>query len=677
MSAPRQSRARPDNTNWKWLQKEIKKLKQLVGKGARELDRLRLQAESTDRLRGLLRSGVEWSQRTISGDEYGIGRVFIVNAPGELGEVKARTKVSGNILDTDPESTLSFTTDASYSGGGYYEATVLLEKKSYFSSQMEIVVYDARGEPEARHAKTFDPDTDPGFDDFGWDWGVFGSVTSGKFPLYGWAKIDEDGLSWEYGTPSSDPTATPVDGAYTSCVNETVTDVVLLGEFDPEDVFWLVARARSGASCSGDKAEKPKGLRYIKIETPVDPTATGTIPNNSISLHHLVLGMQTVDYTGTFSHHASTPYRRVQWTSGTLTYGDGTSYAINSGNRLLNIGAAPDMEHAYFDPDVDTNDFQWTTDLGSAHATTSNPKRVLMAMARSVASGVPGNASEYAFLLANGTSDIFFSAAIAKFGTLEALFGIFDDLTVKDSLTMGTGGVITNASSDFTIDSNGFEVEALSAGVPSFSGSRGFKIYEGGTLRAVLWHSTTANVAVLRSTEGLQLETDNGPINIGLEAGDPINLGSFPTPRDEVNINAGEVNVVTSNLVGSGDIVLTPGGGDTKVTSGDLIVTNDIEADSLRLPGTTNPTTPASGEAAVYFHNFASGSDFVGFEVSSGVKFLFPAIDTLESSPVMRTPIDESDLYDDTTPGAASATEMYLPIRTQDGENYYIRLYQT
>jgi len=422
---------------------------------------------------------VRWRsvQETITGDEYAVLYLWIEKNADNVGTVYARTDNSNRVGTGKTFAAVTVTSGPSTFlnneegwSGDYYKVSLVLPHSSKGKmAYIEAYVTNSTGDTIwGPHIFEYDPDKDPEFRTAGLTWGSY-TPGSNTYDLQFYYSTDEDTASIEwavhsaYANPETDANyssgGTYLNGGNT---NNSIDDGLSVHNVAPDTEVFVIARARTGAGATGDKGTSPNGVFEGAITAP--PLGDDTKMNHLIKLSWLLEGMDTVTFDGGFDPTASSrSWDQVRFTTGTIYYhGDGVSYAatktlegVASGaDYTLNSGASPDFEYVYFDPDVSTTDLKTSTDIADAVPTDANPKRVLIAMMRSVSTSDPGYTNEYVFVLANGMSSVFITAVVAKFGSLEALLGKMDVLEIKDELTLETGGrfVTTGFNGTFSGD---------------------------------------------------------------------------------------------------------------------------------------------------------------------------------------------------------------------------------
>lgn len=198
--------------------------------------------------------------------------------------------------------------------------------------------------------------------------------------------------------------------------------------------------------------DRASGLRSSEyLATVVNPKIDLSRLNGQITANMIVEAAQSYGKTFTFS---APGWQVVSWTAGTLTFLDGSSYAIASGTTGL---MAPGTQYyIYFDKTVSTTELQVTTDpldylssgaaklVGWAHAAAVgleaffvDPQGVLNLTGEHLSpESVDTNAVK-----ANAITTVKLSV-----GSLAALFAVIADLSIVDELTMETGGRIVAGS---------------------------------------------------------------------------------------------------------------------------------------------------------------------------------------------------------------------------------------
>lgn len=394
-------------------------------------------------------------QETISGSEYGVLYVWV--PAGVVSQVKVRGKTGGNLDDTISFSTLSLQSSPSISewSGDYYRYQLALDPKS--TSQLEWVALNADGEPIEHHVHELDWDRLPefrqGFPDV--FLGAFDFANT-RWPVFFNYMLDEDGASGsvEWGTSATVFANPDLDGNFSSSNNGQSGYGISLGNVDADDDLFIVFRGRSGTGATGTKGPAVQ----VKI---TGPSSVLLANPNIVTSDYLALSTQKYNTNIVFSPDATDIRRKLNWAAGTINYNDGTSYSVNAGSKTMTVSG---IHYLWFDPDVDANDIQVSTDwedVLEVDGVRSSPKRLFLGMMERGA-----DANFYLWFVTSAGPPII-SAPLVFFGRLTGLFGQIKVLEIEDTLTIITGGEFVDSLVNFRVDEDGFAVIARATGAPN------------------------------------------------------------------------------------------------------------------------------------------------------------------------------------------------------------------
>ena len=460
--------------NFIWIEAEIQRLKQNAANLNTQITALERFASgfvppNNDLLQPAVETRAIQQTDTI---EYGYVYIWIPAHAERLGTVQARSRSILPPQSGDAWTTLSVQSgpgtglaailpnDENWSGDYYFHRQALETTNKSNQSYVQVRVTNVNDEIVYSNSYVFDADKNPDIKSWSLLPGTY-DVANDKWPYSLAYRLDEDGASLEWAIHTSSVSDPPSDasysgGAFNGCINAAQSDATSLDNLTPDTQYYFIARARGGASCTGDKGIAPDGVINHSFRTP--KLGKGVIP-----IEWLWQSMFQGTYDAEFSWHATDPYRRIQWDAGTWTYANAPAdtsynqtYSINAGNRILNT--TPTLEFCYFDPDVAVNDFQWTTTFTDVVPTEANPYRVYIGMAKAASS-----TNSRAFFLANGTTNPLISAVYANFGSLTALFAVISTLDIEDSLILATGGEIRDSGTNFKATDNGFWVKQVTS----------------------------------------------------------------------------------------------------------------------------------------------------------------------------------------------------------------------
>lgn len=144
----------------------------------------------------------------------------------------------------------------------------------------------------------------------------------------------------------------PTDGSVTPTgFLDVGTDSIVVSVPDSGDILFVQLEPRSEVFEAGT---------VVRIELHPKSMSTGDdLPAGSVAADKLTNQAKRFHFPA--SAFSAVDDDTVQWTSGTLTLADGTTYAIGAGNT----GAMTVLTYVYFDATVSTTAFQVTTDLAA------------------------------------------------------------------------------------------------------------------------------------------------------------------------------------------------------------------------------------------------------------------------------------------------------------------------
>ena len=376
-------------------------------------------------------------QRTIASAENGTVVIWIPEYAEKLGAVSARSNAGAKIPITTVFSTLVKQTgpppapaNDDTTGDYYIQDLVLAVGNKKTLSYIEILITNNSGGTVHNETFEFDPDKFSDFKTWELSWGPY-NIATNKYPLHFSYKLDGDldsgavnsSVRWAVhdaavgDTPDdadfNNPGPPPSSHLDSGCINADFTAFTAIYQADPDETVFFIARTHGTENCTGTKPTSPDGI--ISTNRTAPPLGDSVKMKNLIDVAWLIKGMQEVSFSGSVTPiGTSEPYRQLLMSTGTIAYGDGdTSASItnwkSSGTttHTLNSGASPSKEYIFYDKDDDVDSLQTTTTRANAIPNTANPNRVLLGIARAVGSGTPGFTLEYAFLLMNGTSELF------------------------------------------------------------------------------------------------------------------------------------------------------------------------------------------------------------------------------------------------------------------------------
>lgn len=231
------------------------------------------------------------------------------------------------------------------------------------------------------------------------------------------------------------------------------------------------------------EAEYPDFLRFYVVDratgarssehlaTVINPRIDVSRLNGQITADLLIEAAQSYGKTFRFS---SIGWNEVVWTSGTLTFVSGASYAIEAGTTGLMLNGVD--YYVYFDPEVSTTELQVTTDP----ADWLQPTAVLLSWCHAAARGLHAFFSDpvgglsltgehlspeavtTGALAANAVTTVKLDVT-----SLAALFAVIADLTIVDELVIGAGGEIKSSGYNEG-DQFGFRITGAGGGSAYF-----------------------------------------------------------------------------------------------------------------------------------------------------------------------------------------------------------------
>ena len=230
--------------------------------------------------------------------------------------------------------------------------------------------------------ETYDSDRDPEFDGAPRLWtGAWIAAQAAWEVRLAW-KLDNDGQAIRWGsqsTPYPADRAQIPDGAFTNLIAKRYADGDVIGYLAPGATRYYAVAGYSAANGSGRRTLEP----YVQVLTGApDPTATGEIPDASITADKLVAGIR--NFLNDPLAFSATDHDTVAWASHTLRLSNGDSYPIAAGNT----GSMGGPTYIYWDVDT-PNEYRTTTSLASA----TSDERLFICYAR--AGSAPDKAAFY------------------------------------------------------------------------------------------------------------------------------------------------------------------------------------------------------------------------------------------------------------------------------------------
>lgn len=440
----------------------------------------------------------EWFEDTATGEA--VARMIFTSGWNNVADVQARYSTNRNIKDTDTwaglfdsptnMSVVTYTgaDKDKYPEGKYYEfrltmpAFSLAEKKTMFMAQLRAI--DKTGKVLAFAENVFDTDKLGDVVTLDLNIGAWSSGTS-KWEVLAIGNADLDANSVAFGAQAAtdfDEDDNLLDADFgTATANLTATDKRFnqsLGTFDAETDVYVIARAYTETN-KGGTAGNPPYIRQM-ITTPPAPGADGISPGD-ITASMLASSAQRAELNVSLSHKGYTALLEDTVTySGSITWGDGTSYTLTSGELTAPTSA---LYYIFHDPDTDAGDLvisdpetelQITTDKTIANAITG--RRILVGIMQEGTED-----GEAAFFVSN-TGEVAINAPYvyaAKLSALSADLGTINAGTIQVTATVEWGAVsgTTNAPEDgatlgasWLSNLSNIPIHLAESGTPSVSG---------------------------------------------------------------------------------------------------------------------------------------------------------------------------------------------------------------
>lgn len=318
------------------------------------------------------------------------------------------------------------------------------------------------------------------------------------------------------------------------------------GPEGPKGFDYKGAWATSTAYVADDGVRGSDGRVYICILGHTSGASSEPITGGSYSTYWTLFvergpgRVATMDVV--FTPKAADIDGTLEYTTGTVTMDDGTSYTINYGTRELALTSTGTYYFVYFDPDIATDRFYITSNRATAVASGTGGNRVLIGAARKGATAADSLEWYPQWGKPSLTEQ---SINVASLTALLARIGVLD---IEDVLTILSGGAIEipgSGDQKLVIDSDGMRV--VLDGNPL------------GTVAKFRWTNTSGNLWA-------QFYFDDDTQELILDASDPSTSAKWAIRIGKPGQADIEVNQFT------GDISITPG------SSGEL------DLDYLTLP---------------------------------------------------------------------------------------------
>ena len=316
---------------------------------------------------------MEWHERRDSQDVgYAIGKLAFASGWDGIAQIEYRYRHGANLDEDDAwtdmdatSSEIAFTEDSEGSGdypqGGYYYFETPLvgysraEKKVV--THVQIRVRQSNGKVVLLVEQMFDADKLPDVYGLQLTTGSWNeSAATWDIIASGFADLDSRSVAFATNVDSDlDDDVDLVDADFSNTTNLSGTNTrfdTVIGTAAADSTMYVVAKAWSSTNKSGFSGNPPFYRQSLLV--PPAPFGIDAINNGDITAGMLAGAAQRVEIDVSIAHKGfATTTEDILTYSGSITYGDNTSYSLSSSEL---DAPTNDLYYIFFDPSINAGD---------------------------------------------------------------------------------------------------------------------------------------------------------------------------------------------------------------------------------------------------------------------------------------------------------------------------------